>query len=87
MQAAIVHDYFVQDGGAERVAIELADLLPSARVFTTFFDAKRFGDRIDPARVHAWALEGHFDEERFRSLLPLYPAYFSALTCAASTWW
>jgi glycosyltransferase involved in cell wall biosynthesis len=79
MQAAIVHDYFVQDGGAERVAIELADLLPSARVFTTFFDARRFGDRIDPARVHAWALEGHFDEERFRSLLPLYPAYFSAL--------
>ena len=53
MQAAIVHDYFVQDGGAERVAIELANLLPSAQVFTTFFDAERFGERIDPARVHA----------------------------------
>jgi glycosyltransferase involved in cell wall biosynthesis len=78
-RAAIVHDYFVQDGGAERVAVELARLLPSAEVYTTFFDEERFGDRIDPARVHTWPLAGHFDEQRFRSLLPLYPAYFSAL--------
>jgi glycosyltransferase involved in cell wall biosynthesis len=78
-EAAIVHDYFVQDGGAERVAIELAALLPTARIYTTFFDAERFGDRIDPARVHTWPLDGHFDAQRFRSLLPLYPAYFSAL--------
>lgn len=79
MQAAIVHDYFVQDGGAEKVAVELANLLPSARIFTTFFDPQRFGDRIDPARVHAWRLSGHFDVRHFRALLPLYPAYFSAL--------
>ena len=79
MNAAIVHDYFVQDGGAERVALELARLLPGADVFTTFFDAQRFGDRIDPARVHTWPLAGRFDERRFRALLPLYPAYFSAL--------
>ena len=79
MDAAIVHDYFVQDGGAERVAIELARLLPSARIYTTFFDAQRFGGRIDPARVHTWPLAGRFDERRFRALLPLYPAYFSAL--------
>ena len=48
MEAAIVHDYFVQDGGAERVAVELANSAPQRRVYTTFFDAKRFGDRIDP---------------------------------------
>ena len=78
-QVAIVHDYFVQDGGAERVAMELAELLPSARIFTTFFDADRFGDRIDPARVHSWALAGRFPAQAFRSLLPIYPAYFSAL--------
>jgi glycosyltransferase involved in cell wall biosynthesis len=78
-RAAIVHDYFVQDGGAERVAVELARLLPSAPIYTTFFDAERFGDRIDPRRVHAWRLSSHFPEERFRSLLPVYPAYFSAL--------
>jgi glycosyltransferase involved in cell wall biosynthesis len=79
VRAAIVHDYFVQDGGAERVAVELCRLLPQADVFTTFFDAERFGDRIDPARVHAWPIQGHFDEHRFRALLPIYPAYFSSL--------
>lgn len=79
MKAAIVHDYFVQDGGAERVAVELASLLPGARIFTTFFDEQRFGDRIDPQRVQRWPLDGRFDAQRFRSLLPLYPPYFSAL--------
>jgi glycosyltransferase involved in cell wall biosynthesis len=78
-RVAIVHDYLVQDGGAEVVAAELAQLLPQADLYTSFFDAKRFRDRIDPARVHAWPLNGHFDEQRFRTLLPLYPAYFSSL--------
>ena len=76
--AALVHDYFVQDGGAERCAIELAGLLPGAPVWTTFFEERTFGNRIDPARVRHWPLQrlgGH----RFRSLLPLYPVYFSTL--------
>jgi glycosyltransferase involved in cell wall biosynthesis len=77
--AAIVHDYFVQDGGAERVAIELARLLPGAEVFTTFFDPLVFGDRLDPARVHPWRLNAAFLRPRFRAMLPVYPAYFSTL--------
>ena len=81
--AALVHDYFVQDGGAERVAIELSQLLPRAAIYTSFFDAAIFGERIEPARVHAWALNGRFNAQRFRSLLPLYPAYFSALDLRA----
>lgn len=76
---ALVHDYFVQDGGAERVAIELAGLLPGARVYTTFFDKRVFGTRIDPHRVRPWPLDGRVDGARFRSLLPIYPAYFSTL--------
>jgi glycosyltransferase involved in cell wall biosynthesis len=35
MQIAVVHDYFTQMGGAERVAEELARLLPSASLYTT----------------------------------------------------
>lgn len=76
---AIVHDYFVQDGGAEFTAVELARMFPGAEIYTSFFDAQRFGDRIDPARVHPWPLNGHFDAQRFRALLPLYPPYFSSL--------
>jgi glycosyltransferase involved in cell wall biosynthesis len=35
MQIAVVHDYFTQMGGAERVAEELARMLPSASLYTT----------------------------------------------------
>ncbi len=76
---ALVHDYFVQDGGGERVAIELARLLPTAEIYTSFFDADSFSDRIDPARVHSWPLQGHVNMRDFRRLVHLYPLYFSAL--------
>lgn len=76
---ALVHDFLVQDGGAERSALELARLFPDAQVFTSFFDAHTFSDRIDPARVHAWPLQRFTDGRRFRGLLPLYPIYFSTL--------
>lgn len=79
-RAAIVHDFMVTEGGAERCALEFASLLPSAELHTTFFDKRRFGDRIDPARVHPWLLNRVLGpSSRFRSLLPLYPAYFTSL--------
>ena len=75
---AIVHDFFIQDGGAERCAVEFARLLPTATVETTFFDAGRFSDRIDPARVRAWPLQRLLGPtDHFRALLPLYPVWFS----------
>lgn len=78
--AAVVHDFFIQDGGAERVALELAALLPDAPVYTTFFDRDRFGDRLAADRVRTWPLQRLLGPTpSFRSLLPLYPAYFSAL--------
>jgi glycosyltransferase involved in cell wall biosynthesis len=77
--AVLVHDFFVQDGGAERCAIELARLLPRAPVYTTFFDRQRFGDRLDARRIHPWKIQRLLRGHTFRGLLPLYPAYFSLL--------
>lgn len=80
LRSAVVHDFFVAEGGGERVAIELARLLPSATVHTSFFDVERYGDRVDPARVRTWPLQRALGPTpRFRQLLPLYPAWFSAL--------
>ena len=77
---ALIHDFFVQDGGAERCAIELARLLPTATVHTSFFDERTFGDRIAPERVRPWPLQRVFGPtRRFRSFLPLYPLWFSIL--------
>ncbi len=75
--AALVHDFFIQDGGAERCAVEFARLLPTATIETTFFDRVRFEDRIDPARVRTWGLQRLLGPtRRFRALLPLYPIWF-----------
>lgn len=75
-----MHDFFVTEGGGERVAIEFANLLPGATIYTSFFDAQRFGGRIDPARVHPWPLQRLFGPTtHFRAFYPLYPWYFSSL--------
>ena len=82
--AAVVHDFFVGDGGADGCAVEFANLLPCADVHTSFFHAARFGDRIDPARVHTWPIQRLTGPtERFRSFLPLYPPWFSLLDLRA----
>ena len=78
--SALVHDFFVQDGGAERVALEFASLLPGADVYTSFFDTERFRSRLDPSRVHTWPLQRLLGATpHFRALLPLYPVYYSML--------
>jgi glycosyltransferase involved in cell wall biosynthesis len=82
--AALVHDFFVSEGGAERCAIEFARLLPEAPIYTTFFDEERFGSSIDPGRVRTWPLQKLLGTRiDFRSLYPLYAAYFSMLEVRA----
>jgi glycosyltransferase involved in cell wall biosynthesis len=78
--AAIAHDWMVVEGGAERVALEFARLLPSADVYTSFFDAETFGTRLAPNRVKPWLLQRvPGASARFRSFLPFYPVYFGGL--------
>ncbi len=60
MKVAIVHDYFVQDGGAERVCLALHQLFPEAPIFTLFHD---------PDRTHA----GFRDATFVPSYLNTYP--------------
>ena len=83
-RSAVVHDFFVAEGGGERAAIEFTRLLPQADVYTTFFDERKYRDRIDPARVHTWPLQRLLGPTpRFRQLLPLYPLWYSALDLRA----
>lgn len=82
---ALVHDYFVQDGGAEAVALELARMFPDAPMHTTFFERERFGGRIDPRRIRAWSVSARVRPSPwFRPLLPAYVAHFSRLEVPAS---
>ena len=36
-----MHDYLVQDGGAERVVAVFKELFPKAPIYTLFYDADR----------------------------------------------
>ncbi len=47
MKIAVVHDYFTQLGGAEKVAEELIRMLPGAALHTTF----ALPDRMPPGLV------------------------------------
>lgn len=79
-RAAIAQDWLAAEAGSERVAVELSRLLPTAQVYTSFFDPRIFGGAIEPGRVHAWPLQRlPGAARRFRSFLPLYPAYFGRL--------
>jgi glycosyltransferase involved in cell wall biosynthesis len=78
-EAAIVHDFFVTPGGAERCAVEFARLLPRATLHTSFFDPERFPDLVDRS-VDTWPIQRLIGPSaRFRSFLPLYAIYFGRL--------
>ncbi len=77
---AIVQDWLAAEAGSERVTLELARLLPSADLYTSFFDSSIFGGELRSRHVHPWLLDRAAGlRRRFRSLLPLYPLYFSLL--------
>ncbi len=79
-RVAIVQDWLAAEAGSERVTLELARLLPSADLYTSFFDPSIFGGELRGRRVHPWPLDRVSGlSRRFRSLLPLYPLYFSQL--------
>jgi glycosyltransferase involved in cell wall biosynthesis len=78
--AAIAQDWLAAEAGSEWVTVELSRLLPHAPIHTTFFDPAIFDGAIDSSRVHTWPLNRvPAARERFRSLLPLYPVWFSLL--------
>lgn len=79
-RVAIAQDWLAAEAGSEHVTAVLSRLLPSAEIYTSFFDPGIYDGAISPERVHTWALQRVPSlARRFRSLLPLYPLYFSWL--------
>lgn len=46
MKVAIVHDWLVQYGGAERVVEDILSIYPDATIFTLVYDKKRMPQRF-----------------------------------------
>ena len=71
---AVVHDYFVQMGGAEKVAEEMHKLYPTAPMFTTVDLRRQIPPELRGAKVHtSWMQNLPGMRKNFRHYFALYP--------------
>jgi glycosyltransferase involved in cell wall biosynthesis len=71
---ALVHDYFVQMGGAEKVVEAMHDSFPSSPVYTTVALPRMLPDRLRAADIRTSALQRlPAMDRRFRHYFMLYP--------------
>lgn len=83
MNVALVHDYFTQRGGAERVAAHLAQLFADAPLYTSVLDPDAAPDAVDRARIRTTTLQRLRPHLPLRSLAPLMPRAFASLDLGA----
>ncbi|MGB2791763.1 MAG: glycosyltransferase [Candidatus Moraniibacteriota bacterium] len=80
-KVALVHDFLLYRGGAERVLRTLADMFPEAPIYTLLYDREgmqgMFADReVRTSFLGAWP---KFLQRRHRWLLPFYSAATEAI--------
>ena len=80
MKVALVHDYFTQRGGAERVAAHLASLYGDSLLYTSVLDAAATPDMVDRDRIRTTSLQRlRWARLPLRSLAPVLPGAFASL--------
>ena len=83
---AIVHDYFTQRGGAERLVGDLARLLPTASIHTSVYDRDRLPEALASARIRATPLQRLWHHGVPLTLLaPLLPTAFGRMSLDGAT--
>jgi glycosyltransferase involved in cell wall biosynthesis len=75
-RVALIHDFLVSYGGAERVLEDLAALYPEAPIYTLLFDKERMGEHFSGRDVRPSWLQNlpSFLRRHYRWLLPLFPS-------------
>ncbi len=73
-RVALVHDYFIQMGGAERVAEAMHDSFPAAPIYTTVALPQSLSKRLKTADIRTSPLQ-HLPamDRKFRHYFMLYP--------------
>jgi len=80
MRIAIVHDYLVNRGGAERVVLAMHRIWPEAPIYTSVYHADATYPGFAEADVRTSFLqERSTDPARFRRFLPLFPRAFARM--------
>jgi glycosyltransferase involved in cell wall biosynthesis len=84
MNIALVHDYFFQAGGAERVMAVLHEMYPDAPIFTTVLRRETLWPRLRDADFRtSWLQPLVAMGVPARALLPLYPLAVEQLDLSA----
>ncbi|MFZ2299570.1 MAG: glycosyltransferase, partial [Candidatus Moraniibacteriota bacterium] len=74
-KVALVHDFLVSYGGAERVFQAIAEMFPEAPIYTLLADPKLVAERFNGRDIRASWLSKlpKFFKKRYRLFLPLFP--------------
>ncbi len=84
MKIAVVHDYFTQMGGAEKVAEELYHMLPGADLFATVALPEKMPPSLRGVPVHTSWMQGLPKMSTlYRIYFPLYPMAVRSLDLEA----
>lgn len=72
---ALVHDFLVQYGGAERVLEVLSEMFPEAPIYTLLIDKEKMRGKFMNKEIRTSFLQKfpRFLRKRYRWLLPLFP--------------
>lgn len=77
MKTAIVHDWLVNYGGAERVIEQMLLLYPDADIYTLVYDEKKMGKIFPKEKVHTSSLQKiPMAEKLYTKFLSLMPKAF-----------
>lgn len=78
-RVAIVHDWLVNYGGAERVVEELLKIYPEADIFTLVYDEKKMGKIFPKEKVHTSFLQKWpFSTKLYTKFLSFMPKAFES---------
>ena len=74
LRVAIVHDFLVQFGGAERVLAVLSEMFPEAPIYTLLYDKEKMKDKLANRDIRISYLQKFpkFLRKRYQWLLPFF---------------
>ena len=80
-KVALVHDFLVAYGGAERVFEALCELYPEAPIYTLLYDGERMGEHFQGRDIRtSWLGKlPRFVQKRYRLFLPFFPSAVESL--------
>ncbi len=82
MKIALIHDWLIQEGGAEKVLKAIYQIYPGD-IYTLFLKNMRLLDQFSPERVYAsWLNKLPKSHVYYRQLLPFFPLLMKSLNLA-----